>query len=549
MQVVIPMSGAGERFRRVGYKLPKPLIVVEEKPIIAHVIDLFPGETDFVFICNQAHLDNPDYRMAEILREYCPTGKIVGVEGKKLGPIAAVRDAREHIALDDEVFVNYCDFTCYWDWADFKAFVAETQCDGAVPAYRGFHPHSISSIFYAYMKENGLWMEDIQEKQPFTDNPANEYASSGGYYFRSGRLCLETFDMVVEQDLQVNGEYYVSLAYKILAQRKLKTAVYELQHFMQWGTPQDVAEYNVWSRNFRQISAMSPERTRQAGTVLVPMAGLGMRFADRNYPLPKPLLDVSGLPMVVQARQALPDASHSRFVLRRDMPGHDEIAGTLDDRLTGSSFVTLEKVTEGQASTCAVGIEGLPEDEPVTIGACDNGMIYDARAIEALLESRGPDLIVWTVRGHKPAAEKPKSYGWVEADADGRIRSVRVKQEPADPETTPMIVGAFTFKKTSDFTAAYRRLIGRDARVNGEFYVDSMVEDALALGLDCRIFDIDCYLGWGTPDEYETLRYWQSCFHKWAGHPYSIDRDPMVPAERRQALVAATAARKAPRPA
>lgn len=47
--IIVPMSGFGERFRRAGYTLPKPLIEVEGKPMVAHVIDLFPGETDFFF--------------------------------------------------------------------------------------------------------------------------------------------------------------------------------------------------------------------------------------------------------------------------------------------------------------------------------------------------------------------------------------------------------------------------------------------------------------------------------------------------------------------
>ncbi|GJE14823.1 NTP transferase domain-containing protein [Methylobacterium longum] len=548
MQIVIPMSGAGERFRRAGYTLPKPLIVVEDKPIIAHVIDLFPGETNFVFVCNQDHLDNSEYGMAETLRKYCPTGKIVGVEGKKLGPIAAVLDAREHISLDEEVFVNYCDFTCYWDWEDFKSFVTEVRCDGAVPAYRGFHPHSIDSIYYAFMSEKGLWMQDIQEKKPFTNNPIDEFASSGGYYFRSGRICLEAFDAVVAQNLEVNGEFYVSLAYKILAQRGQRVAIYELQHFMQWGTPQDVAEYNVWSRNFRRILTMLPRTPVQEGTLLIPMAGLGMRFAERGYAIPKPLLDLSGLPMVLQAFYSLPEAAGAKFVLRGDMPGHAEIASMLQEGVPGATITLLDSVTEGQAVTCAAGAEGLNDDIPMTIGACDNGLIFDAAALDALLSSDGPDLIVWTVRGHRPALSKPTSYGWVETDENGRVLAVRVKMKPEDASTAPMIVGAFTFRRIADFRSAYKRLVERDGRINGEFYVDSMVEDALAMGLDCRIFDVDCYLGWGTPNEYEAFRYWQSCFHKWSGHPYRIELDPMVPPDRRAAIAAAVASVSPPRP-
>ena len=64
------------------------------------------------------------------------------------------------------------------------------------------------------MKETGL-LQDIQEKQPFTQNRMNEYASSGTYYFRRAEEMLAAFDHVRTQDFQV-GEYYVSLAYKAL---------------------------------------------------------------------------------------------------------------------------------------------------------------------------------------------------------------------------------------------------------------------------------------------------------------------------------------------
>ena len=90
MQIIIPMSGFGERFRRAGYDVPKPLIIIDGKPIIAHVIDMFPGETDFLFICNEDHLNEPAYRMAEIIRRYCPKGRIVGIASHKTGPIGAV---------------------------------------------------------------------------------------------------------------------------------------------------------------------------------------------------------------------------------------------------------------------------------------------------------------------------------------------------------------------------------------------------------------------------------------------------------------------------
>ena len=66
------MSGFGERFRRVGYDLPKPLIEVNGKPIIQHVVEMFPGETNFIFICNRDHLETSKYGMREILERVAP---------------------------------------------------------------------------------------------------------------------------------------------------------------------------------------------------------------------------------------------------------------------------------------------------------------------------------------------------------------------------------------------------------------------------------------------------------------------------------------------
>ncbi|MBR0749947.1 hypothetical protein JQ582_39160 [Bradyrhizobium japonicum] len=542
MQIIIPMSGFGERFRRAGYNLPKPLIEVEGKPIIAHVIDMYPGETDFLFICNQDHLDEPSYRMREVLEQHCPSGQIVGIPPHQEGPIGAVLKVRPLVKLDRPTVVNYCDFCCYWDYEDFKAFVSETGCAGAVPAYRGFHPHSLGSTFYAYMQHDDLWMQDIQEKQPFTDNPSTEFASSGTYYFASGELCLDLFQEVHDRPLRVAGEFYASMAYKVMQERDLPIAIYDLQHFMQWGTPQDLEEYCGWSNAFRRLAEPDGGRAEQAGSVLVPMAGYGKRFAELGYAEPKPLISVSGRPMAIQAIHDLPNAPALRCVLREDMPGLAHIERALRTSFEGVTKLVLNEGTNGQATTCSLGLAGLDPALPLTIGACDNAMLYDKAAFEAELAGEDADMLVWVIRGHADGRLRPHMFGWVDADEDGQVSGVRVKKAPDDPRTAPMIVGAFTFRKAGDFALAYQRLIDRQASVNGEYYVDSMIEDAVAIGLNVRLFEIDHYLGWGTPNDLKIFEYWQSCFHKWRTHPYRLEKDSRV----NQGAVPALEAKYAP---
>jgi NDP-sugar pyrophosphorylase family protein len=537
MQIVIPMSGFGERFRRAGYDVPKPLIEIEGKRIIEHVLDLFPGERDLVFVCNRDHLAEPRFGMERILREACPTGRIVGIAPHKLGPVHAVMQIAGDLDQERETLVNYCDFTNYWRFDDFKEFVKESGCAGALPAYRGFHPHSLRGGVYAFIREQGLWAYDIREKQPFTDRPMDEFASSGSYYFCSARLMQEFMRKCVDEKLDVRGEYYVSMVYKPVMDAGLPVAVYELEHFMQWGTPEDVEDYVVSSRVFRALSE-GKVPPKQPGAVMIPAVGAGKRFADEGYALPKPLVPVSGRPMILQAASDLPRTDSSVFVLRRDLPGADGIGREIVAGHPGGSIVWLEKLTDGQARTCREALEAVDGSAPLTIGACDNGMIYDPERFSAELSRDDVDVLVWGFRGHPNAARKPEMFGWIDAAEDGQVRGVTVKHALAngDVKRDPIIVGAFTFKRAADFGPCFERLVARNGRVNGELYVDSMMTDALELGLRVRLFEIQGYPGWGTPDDHRVFEYWQSCFHKWPASPYSLERDRHVPEDQRASL-------------
>jgi NDP-sugar pyrophosphorylase family protein len=500
---------------------------------------MFPGETDFVFICNRDHLSEPTYRMREILERICPSGRIVSIAPHKLGPVHAVLLAADLLNMTSPVIVNYCDFTCYWDWARFREVVSFSQCDGAIPAYKGFHPHTLGTTNYAYMRGQDGWLQDIQEKQPYTDNRMEEYASSGTYYFSTARLMLEAFAATKSQDLSVGGEYYVSLAYKPLLAAGKNIAIYPLQHFMQWGTPEDVAEYRGWSEVFRRY-LQREEPARKVGSVIVPMAGLGHRFAREGYTLTKPLIPVSGQPMVVQAIHDLPEAESYTLVVRSDMLGFNEIRETLTDAYPGALIEAVPEVTEGQACTALLGLDAavwalknIPE--PITFGACDNGALYNREKLAALFADKEIDVIVWAVRGHANAVRHPQMYGWIDEE-DGLIKSVSVKVPLSSPTTDPIVLGTFTFKSAEIFRRCVDRMIARNGRINGEFYLDTCINDALELGMCCKIFEVDHFISWGTPNDLRTFEYWQSCFHKWDGHPYRLENDPRILSEDVAAL-------------
>ena len=252
MKIIIPMTGIGKRFIDAGYTTPKPLIEVDGKPIIEHVVNLFPNEKDIIFICNTKHLNETNLR--EVLKRIAPTGKIVEIPPHKKGPVYAVYQIKDMIDDDEEVIVNYCDFGAYWDYKDFLKHTRERNADGAIPSYKGFHPHMLGKINYAFMRDDKQWMLEIREKQPFTDNRMNEYASDGTYYFKKGSYVKKYFKKLMDEDVNLKGEYYVSMVYNLLVQDGLKASIYEIQHMQQWGTPGELEEYVGWSEYFKSLT-------------------------------------------------------------------------------------------------------------------------------------------------------------------------------------------------------------------------------------------------------------------------------------------------------
>lgn len=527
MQIIIPMSGFGERFRRAGYKVPKPLIEVDGKPIIAHVIDLFPGEKDVSFICNEDHLANKDFHMEEIIKHYCPTAKIYSIPSHKLGPVNAVKKISKHINPTAPTVVNYCDFSCVWDWKEFKNFVIKDDCIGCVPAYKGFHPHSLGKTNYAYIKEEGGVITDIKEKEPFTSNKMDEYASSGTYYFASGKRMLESFNKTIANNENIGGEFYVSLAYKDLISSKERVSVYPLQHFMQWGTPEDLKEYNYWSETFTKLCKYIPSNQPSKGTTVIPMAGMGKRFSDEGYLEPKPLIDVSGNPMFLQSVKDLPSFKNLFFILRADMSGASDIDESIQDSFQGAETIYLNNPTDGQARTVSYVLDAMKNnvDQPVTVGTCDSGVLYNHKSLNTTLDQNKYDLLVWVMKGYKGALENPEMYGWVKTDLENSIIELSVKKVLDDPVKDNVILGIFTFRNKNILADCLNSLFRRGEKINNEFYLDSVIDDALKLGLSCKVFEVENFLCWGTPNDLKTFNYWQSCFHIWNSHPYSIDKD------------------------
>lgn len=242
MKIIIPMSGLGIRFKEKGYNDPKPLIVVSGKPIIEHVVGMFPKDSDFIFICNKNHLRTTDMR--DVLNRIAPHGKVIEIDEHKEGPVYATSFALPYVSDDEEVIVSYCDYMMVFDYDDMIRKVQEGRYAGAVPSYTGFHPHLLHKGVYGGVLRgpDGVMLE-YKEKHSFTDDLMDSHHSAGMYYFKNAKELKEYTKELLSSDLRVNGEQYTSMLFYFYLRDGKKIYVPEVTTFMQWGTPEDLEEY------------------------------------------------------------------------------------------------------------------------------------------------------------------------------------------------------------------------------------------------------------------------------------------------------------------
>ena len=532
MHIIIPMSGIGKRFVGAGYRIPKPLIVVDEKPIIEHICNLFPDESKFTFICNSKHL--AETNMRQVLQNIKSKSNIVEIHNHKKGPVYAVSLVKDLIEDDEEVIVNYCDFGTYWNYQDFLNHTRNRNADAAIPAYKGFHPHMLGNTNYAFIREKKQWMLEIKEKEPFTNNRMDEYASNGTYYFKKGAYVKKYFQELIDKNINLEGEYYVSLIYNLLVEDGLKVSIYNIQHMLQWGAPQDLEEYKNWSKYFKNILTKHNKSVPLDKSItLIPLAGRGSRFMKLGYKDPKPLIEVSGKPMIIQAANSLPDSQNQTFVTLKEHLKKYPLEKIIKSEFIKAKITSIDEVTKGQAITCSMGLQDVDINSPLLIAATDNGMIYDNNKYQKLIESNNVDAIIFTFRHHVSSKNNPQMYGWVKTDNKYNAEKVSVKVPISNnPYEDHAIVGTFWFKKVQYYNQGLQNLLKKKITINNEYYIDSLMDELIKLGFNVKVFEVNDYICWGTPDDYKTFVYWQSYFHKTQWHPYSLEKDMTVNKEK-----------------
>jgi len=513
IQLLIPMSGQGTRYQAAGYQEPKPLIPINGTPMIKRLLENFPESWPAFFVMAENHKNT---ELPAVLSKERPQGKQIFISKHNQGPGFAALQAINQMDPEAPVFLSYCDYAMVWDSNRFSHFVRETECDACVVSYRGYHAHYRSPLQYAYSRMRGERVVEVKEKGSFTSNRENEFASSGGYYFKSAKLLKESIEYQIAQKIQLNGEFYSSLTVEALLRKRPEAhvRVFEIPGFFQWGTPEDLKIFEYWEKSFQSHSKFLGEKRSTVAQVLMPMAGLGSRFSKVTL-IPKPFIPISNIPMYRNAIATLPEGANTVLVTLDSVKSY----------LSGAEekLVSLKETPRGQALSTEAGISSLDLKQEVLVSSCDHGIVLNPVLWKKFQEKPDCEAAIFTVRGYPGAQVNPNAFAYVLTDGQGifpEVKKVSVKSPVSqNPIQDSLLVGTFWFKTAEILAEGIKELKRQEILVNGEMYLDSVFQLLIKKGMKVREIPLSGYLCWGDPDSLAEALYWQEIFSGYSMDP------------------------------
>lgn len=266
-------------------------------------------------------------------------------------------------------------------------------------------------------------------------------------------------------------------------------------------SPADVTLENVVGRmkeiNNREVNIrVEPKWQGGKMNVLIPMAGAGSRFEQAGYTFPKPLIDVEGKPMIQVVTENLNvDATHI-YIVQKEHYDKYNLSHVLR-LISGNNcrIVVTEGITEGAACTTLLASEYIDNDNPLLIANSDQFVEWNSNEFLYAMQSEGVDAGILTFKSVHP------KWSYARLDKDGFVCEVAEKKPISDIAT----VGIYYWNKGSDYVKYAKQMIYEGIRVNNEFYVCPVFNQAIKDGKKIKIFSVPKMWGLGTPEDLQVF--------------------------------------------
>lgn len=231
--------------------------------------------------------------------------------------------------------------------------------------------------------------------------------------------------------------------------------------------------------------------------ILIPMAGAGKRFFDAGYSFPKPLIDVNGKPMIQAVVENLAIDAKYTYVVQKEHYEKFNLEYLLNAITPECNIVQVEGVTEGAAVTALLAEKHIDNDNPLIMANSDQIVDWSSREFIYELNNKNADGGIAIFKSSHP------KWSYARIDEFGYVTEVAEKKPISENAT----VGIYYWKHGSDFVKYAKQMIEKNIRVNNEFYVCPVYNEAIEDAKKIYAIEVKGMSGIGTPEDLNLYLY------------------------------------------
>jgi hypothetical protein len=160
------------------------------------------------------------YRIGNVIGMAAPGSAIVPLNGETKGAACTALLCVQHINLEDELLIMNSNEFLDIDYKDVIDGFRDRGLDAGVVTFHSIHPR------YSYMRVDG----DGQIVEAAEKNPISRHAVAGFYWFRKGSSFLSAAQDMIRKDVELDGNFFISLAFNELVLKQKKLGITEVEN-------------------------------------------------------------------------------------------------------------------------------------------------------------------------------------------------------------------------------------------------------------------------------------------------------------------------------
>lgn len=230
------------------------------------------------------------------------------------------------------------------------------------------------------------------------------------------------------------------------------------------------------------------------------MAGEGSRFKNSKWNMPKPLIELRGVPLFVRALNSVKISGITlkySFIVRYEHIIDYQIDQFIKRQIPTANIFSVKQTTKGAVETCMFAKDAIDNNDAVLVLDCDLEFRSNSyiEGIKASLRQSGNDASGGGLVSFK--SDLPK-YSYAKTDLFGNVIETAEKKAISNDA----LCGAYFFASGKEFKIIAEDLLKTNLSLKqSEYYISILYNYLIKQQKPVKLAFVDEYYSYGTPEE------------------------------------------------